>query len=404
MADTQPPAKRQRASAADRISIVGLGRLGLCQALTLERAGFDVLGCDVFPPYVDSINAKTLRSDEPGVVDALLASTRLRATLSLEAAVDFSDLIMVVVATPTGIGEHAYDCGTLSRVLEDIGKLGRPNKHVVVCCTVLPGYIATVATTLLEGCDGATVSYNPEFIAQGDIMAGLARPDIVLIGEGSTAAGDRLQAVHERASANAPRVCRMSAASAEIAKLALNCFVTTKISYANMVGDIADRTPGADKDAILQAVGADRRVGHECLKAGFGFGGPCFPRDNRALGTYARQRGVEPTLCDATDEFNRRHAQAMADVLLQQGLARYTLSDVAFKPGCPVAIIEESQPLEVAKRLVRAGKTVTIRDRAFIISLVRRTYGKLFEYETVDEDDGREPNVTMDNPQSSYSR
>ena len=60
---------------------------------------------------------------------------------------------MVVVATQTGIGEHAYDCGTLSRVLEDIGKLGRPNKHVVVCCTVLPGYIATVATTLLEGCE-----------------------------------------------------------------------------------------------------------------------------------------------------------------------------------------------------------------------------------------------------------
>ena len=171
-----------------------------------------------------------------------------------------------------GIGDHAYDCGTLSRVLEDIGKLGRVDKHVVICCTVLPGYIAQVAATLLEGCAGCTISYNPEFIAQGDIMAGkrwlhrhstaractqaaapcieaaavcipgsgrthpgLAAPDLVLIGEGSSAAGERLQAVHERASANRPRVCRMSPASAEIAKLALNCFVTTKISFANMI-------------------------------------------------------------------------------------------------------------------------------------------------------------------------
>ena len=143
---------------------------------------------------------------------------------------------MVVVATPTGIGDHAYDCGTLSRVLEDIGKLGRRDKHVVICCTVLPGYIAQVAATLLEGCAGCTISYNPEFIAQGDIIAGLAKPDLVLIGEGSVAAGDRLQAVHERASSSAPTICRMSSASAEIAKLALNCFVTTKISFANMIG------------------------------------------------------------------------------------------------------------------------------------------------------------------------
>ena len=229
--------KRGRDDDGDRrVGVVGLGRLGLCQALTLERVGYDVLGCDVFPAYVDSINNKTLQSDEPDVVSLLRASTKLRATLSLEAVVDHSDLVMVVVATPTGIGDHAYDCGTLSRVLEDIGKLGRRDKHVVICCTVLPGYIAQVAATLLEGCAGCTISYNPEFIAQGDIIAGLAKPDLVLIGEGSEAAGDRLQAVHERASSSAPAICRMSSASAEIAKLALNCFVTTKISFANMIG------------------------------------------------------------------------------------------------------------------------------------------------------------------------
>ena len=108
-----------------RLSIVGLGRLGLCQALTFERAGWDVLGCDVFPSYVSSINDRTLRSNEPGVEEALRVSKKLRATLSLEEAVDHSDLIFILIATPTGIGEHAYDCGVLSRVLDDIAMLGR---------------------------------------------------------------------------------------------------------------------------------------------------------------------------------------------------------------------------------------------------------------------------------------
>lgn len=112
---------------------------------------------------------------------------------------------------------------------------------------------------------------------------------------------------------------------------------------------------------ILRAVGGDTRVGGKCILPGYGFGGPCFPRDNRALGRYARKVGVTPTICDATDDYNVLHADIMAKALLDQELPEYVISDVAYKPNCPVDIIEESQPLEVAKKLVRAGKKVTIR-------------------------------------------
>ncbi len=172
-----------------RVSIVGLGRLGLCQSLVLEEAGWDVLGCDLFPAYVASINERTLVSSEPGVVEALQRARRLRATTSLEEAVRHSGVVLVLVATPTGIGDHVYDCGALSRVLEDIaavlradGESGSPSgrgaKHVVVCSTVLPGYCSTVGS-LLEDC-GATLSYNPEFIAQGAILEGLRRRDLCM--------------------------------------------------------------------------------------------------------------------------------------------------------------------------------------------------------------------------------
>ena len=389
----------------NKVSIIGLGRLGLCQALTFERAGCNVLGCDVSAEYVATINSRTLQSSEPGVEEALRSSSQLRATTSLAECVDHSALLFILVATPTGLGDHAYDCGTLSRLLEDIAALRRPGKHVVIGCTVLPGYIANVGSALLADCEGCTLSYNPEFIAQGEILSGLAAPELVLIGEGSEAAGDALEALYARTTSSVPVVCRMSPASAEIAKLALNCFITAKISFANMVADIADRTPRADKNDILRALGADGRIGPRCLRPGYGFGGPCFPRDNRALGSYARAVGVEPHLCDATDAANRQHSVLMAEMLLTQGLERYVIADVAFKPGCRVDVIEESQPLEVAKLLARAGKRVAIRDRAAIIALVRRTYGRLFEYETTDDAQrAPPPNLTMGNPHSSYQR
>lgn len=167
-----------------------------------------------------------------------------------------------------------------------------------------------------------------------------------------------------------------------------------------MIGDIADATPGADKNAILSAVGGDSRVGSNCILPGYGFGGPCFPRDNRALGTYARMVGVQPEICDATDRFNKFHAEGMVNQLLSRDLDEYIISDVAYKPKLPVDIIEEShQPIEVAKRLVRVGKKVTIRDRHAVVDLVKRTFGRIFNYEI--EESTRRTSITK-NPMSNY--
>merc|ERR1719453_938448 len=130
---------------------------------------------------------------------------------------------------------------------------------------------------------------------------------MVLIGEGTVEAGDVLEDLYRRTCDSEPQICRMTPSSAEITKISINCFITTKISYANMIGDIADCTPDADKDAILQAVGMDSRIGPKCLKPGYGFGGPCFPRDNRALGGYAESIGVKPLISIATDEYNVEH-------------------------------------------------------------------------------------------------
>eukprot|EP00871_Galdieria_phlegrea_P001339 jgi/Galph1/2205/GphlegSOOS_G882.1 len=395
-------------TAQKRVSLIGIGRLGLCLALVAERAGYEVLGVDVLPQYVEKINQKSLSSNEPHVTEYLKLSRNFRATTNVKEALDFSDFILVLVATPSTGGDRHYDVTQLSRVLTDMDNYRLENKHIVICCTVLPGYIATIGRELLRSCKDTTLSYNPEFIAQGDIIRGLEQPDIVLIGEGSKTAGDKIEKLWSDFTKNTPKICRMSPESAEIAKLSLNCFVTMKISFANQIGDIADRTPNADKHAILSAVGGDSRVGLKCLNWGYGFGGPCFPRDNRALAGFAESVGIHPYLALATDEYNKFHAEVMAGQLLAENRDTYVFENVTFKEPCAVAIIEESQKLLVAKKLAKKGRKVIILDRPDVIEACRQEYGSLFEYKLKTYSIGKEENVeggqvSSEKPASSYS-
>jgi len=290
-----------------------------------------------------------------------------------------------LVDTPTGVAEKSYDHSKLGRVLTQINERKVRDKHVVIGCTVLPGYIATVGRFLLSDCVNTTLSYNPEFIAQGSILHDFVHPDMVLIGEANPTVGDMLESIYRSFVKSNPKICRMSPESAEITKLAINCFITMKISYCNMIGDIADKTSGANKFDVLNAVGGDSRVGTKCLKPGYGFGGPCFPRDNRALGWYAKSVGIEPLLGLATDQYNKFHAQIMIKDMIEQNLDLYVFDNVAYKENCEVPIIEESQKLIVARGLVQAGKKVLIRDRKIIVQEVMKEYGNVFQYEITDQ-------------------
>lgn len=365
----------------DTICVIGIGRLGLATALCFEKAGYRVMGVDINPSYVEAVNTKTFNSPEPGLNDLLLQSRNFKATCSLEEGLAFADIHYIMVDTPSTVSKEAYDHSKLSRVLTEINKRKVNNKHIVIGCTVFPGYISTVGRFLLKDCIDTTLSYNPEFIAQGNIIQGFQNPDIVLIGQGSSEAGDRLEALYHRTCLNKPHICRMSPESAEITKLAVNCFITTKIAYANMIADIADKTPEADKSAILKAVGHDKRIGSLCLKPGYGFGGPCFPRDNRALGSYAQQCGVDPLIPRATDNANKLHAQFMTEQLLAENRSdEYVFEGVTYKDNCPVPIIEESQKLVIAAALAKQGKRVVIVDCPAVLTEVQAVFGNIFEY------------------------
>lgn len=162
--------------------------------------------------------------------------------------------------------------------------------------------------------------------------------------------------------ASDPIVNKMSRLEAEITKLSVNCFLTTKISYANMIGDIANKM-GCNPDKILSAIGSDSRIGNKYLKSGFGFGGPCFPRDNRALAKCAECVGVDALISKATDEMNKKHLQYQIEEFVKKNPDKHIpveMEYVTYKKESP--ILEESQQLQFALQLKELGYSVKLLD------------------------------------------
>lgn len=363
-----------------KIGVIGIGKLGICFALNLERSGYDVIGIDIFKEYVKDINNKTLQSTEPLVEEYLKKSLKLKASTKLNDVIDDDiDLLFVFVATPS-LPDGSYDHSQIERISDELITFGRRNHptHLIVGCTTMPGYCNTLATKMSPY--NYTVSYNPEFIAQGNIIHDLQNPDQVLIGEADDEVGLILEQVYSTICKNQPIYCRMDRLSAEITKIATNCFLTTKISFANSIGDLAIKT-GANKEKILEAIGSDSRIGRKYLGYGFGFGGPCFPRDNRALGKFARENDYELLISDATDDVNRRHLTFQLEEYLKTYPEGSTIifNGVSYKKGS--TLIEESQQLALAVSLSKKKRNVLIRDQKEVIRQVEKLYPNLFTFE-----------------------
>jgi UDPglucose 6-dehydrogenase len=353
-----------------RIAVVGIGKLGAPLAAVLASKGNEVLGIDVNPEAVHLVNEGRAPVEEPGLQGLVTASRdRLAATTELSAAAE-QDVTILLVPTPSderGAFSHTYVLGAV----EEVGRAlrGRDDYHlVVVASTVMPGTCDAEIRPALESASGRRVGeslglcYSPEFIALGSVIRDMLEPDMVLIGESDVRAGDVLERVYAGLCENDPPVRRMSLVNAELTKIAVNTYVTMKISYANALADMCERLPGADVEAVTDALGLDRRIGGKYLRGAIAYGGPCFPRDNKAFGVLARDLGTEPLLAEATDAVNIAQTDRLARVVqsrLKAGNAVGILG-LAYKPDTDV--IDESPGVALARLLGDAGYEVRVYD------------------------------------------
>jgi UDPglucose 6-dehydrogenase len=210
--------------------------------------------------------------------------------------------------------------------------------------------------------EGLGLCYSPEFIALGNVIRDMLEPDMVLIGESDARAGDVLERLYAGVCENDPPFRRMSLVNAELTKIAVNTYVTMKISYANALADMCERLPGADVDVVTDALGLDTRIGPKYLRGAIAYGGPCFPRDNKAFAVLARDLGTEPLLAEATDSVNVAQTDRLARVVqsrLEPGDSVGILG-LAYKPD--TGVVDESPGVALARLLGEAGYDVHVYD------------------------------------------
>jgi len=357
------------------VSVIGIGRLGLCFCLTLERAGYDVIGHDILEDYADQVNNKDFFSYEPGVNEMLARAKKFLVTCDIKKAVNHANIIFVTVASysePDG----RYDVSQVDSVVDSLINLGtqKTRKHLVICTNVNPGYSDTVYKRLKDF--NWDVSFNPETIAQGTILKNQAEPDCVYIGSDTQELGNQIKEVYSAACRNTPSIHIMDRLSAELTKVSLNCYLTCKISFANMVGDLAIKI-GADPDKVLDAVGSDSRINNKFFKYGFGWGGPCFPRDTRAMIRLAENNSMPHDLCVASNTINEKHLDFQVQSFLESGQKEYETDSVTYKKG--TVILEESQQLKYAEALAKSGIEVNISESEAVIKELEKTHPDLFK-------------------------
>ena len=211
----------------ETVGIIGLGKLGICFALNLERNGYFIIGSDINEQHVQSINSKTLTSHEPLVEEYLLNATDVHATTDIHSVLNSdSKIIFIAVATPS-TDDGRYDHYQIDAVIKEIIAFGKQaeTRTVVVMATTMPGYCDQVASEL-ETLNYHVV-YNPGFVAQGAIIEDQQDPGRVLIGGVQEAAIKKVKEVYVKMSRNLPVFCEMNRLSAEICKIASNCFLTS---------------------------------------------------------------------------------------------------------------------------------------------------------------------------------
>lgn len=355
-----------------RLSVVGLGKLGAPMAACLASRGFEVVGIDLDERKVSRLAALEPPIYEPGLAELLAGlEGRLTATTDLAAAAG-TDATFVVVATPSD-DEGGFSLRYALAACEAIGAALREKDDyhlVVITSTVMPGATGGELREALERVSGKRcgvdfgLCYSPEFIALGSVIRDFLEPDFVLIGESDPEAGERLAAIYAQVCGAAVPVARLDWVNAEIAKLAVNTFITTKITYANTLARICERIPGADVDEVTAAIGLDSRIGPKYLKGAISYGGPCFPRDNVALARLARDVGAPALLAETTDRVNREQIRGLAELALSKlpPGGQIGVLGLSYKPGTDVA--EESPGLLLARALAAEGVDVVAYDPA----------------------------------------
>ena len=382
-----------------RISIFGLGYVGLCTAVPFAQKGFDVVGVDIDEDKVEMIRRGEPPIHESGLEEALndpRTKNRFNVTTKSREAIAKSDVSLIAVGTQSR-PDGRIDLRYIKSVSRDIGgALGDKSAYhiVAVKSTVVPGTSETVVKPILEETAGKACGVdfglcsNPEFLREGKALEDTFNPDRIVIGEHDERSGDALEtmyrAFHQE---QIPPILRTNLPTAEVIKYASNAFLATKVSFINTIANVCEKIPSVYVTEVAKAVGLDHRISPRFLRAGLGYGGSCFPKDLKAFIAHSKEIGYKPELLEAVEKVNHmqplRAVEKAVELIGDIGDRTIAILGLAFKPDTDD--MREAVSIRIVDKLLSKGAVVKAYDPA-ALGNAKRIFGDKIRYcESVDD-------------------
>jgi UDPglucose 6-dehydrogenase len=183
--------------------------------------------------------------------------------------------------------------------------------------------------------EGFGFVYVPDLVALGSVIHDFENPDLLMVGESDPRYGEIAESLYRKIIKNNAPSVRMSLAECEVAKISLNAYVTMKISFANFIGNVAQKL-NCNPSNITRAIGLDRRISPHYIKSGLPFGGTCFPRDTWAFMKMSEDLGLNASHIKASQEINERQHEILYDQVSAYRDKKIGIMGLSFKPGTEV--------------------------------------------------------------------
>lgn len=301
-----------------KITVFGIGYVGLVQAAVLASTGHDVICIDVDKDKVEDLKNGIVPIYEPGLtalVQSNFEASRIRFSTNTDEGVDHGSIQFIAVGTPPD-EDGSADLQYVLAVAESIAQRMKDYKMVVNKSTVPVGTAEKVRARISKvlKARGTDIEFdvvsNPEFLKEGAAVNDCNKPDRIIVGTDSEKVRKLMQQLYAPFNRNHDRIIFMDIPSAELTKYAANAMLATKISFMNEMSNLAELL-GADIESVRKGIGSDSRVGFKFIYPGCGYGGSCFPKDIRALVRIAHNVEYKPDLLEAVESVNNRQKEKM---------------------------------------------------------------------------------------------
>ena len=355
-----------------KVTVFGIGYVGLVQAAVLASVGHDVVCVDIDQTKVDNLKKGLIPIYEPGLtplVEETYKSGQLKFTTDAKAGVEHGQMQFIAVGTPPD-EDGSADLKYVLAVAETIATYMNSPKIIIDKSTVPVGTADKVSAKIIEvlasrkiDIDFNVVS-NPEFLKEGAAVSDCMKPDRIVVGTESDYAQAAMRELYAPFNRNHDRMIFMDVRSAELTKYAANCMLATKISFMNEMSNLAELL-GADIEAIRHGIGSDSRIGYQFIYPGCGYGGSCFPKDVQALVRTAHGIDYKPALLEAVESVNYAQKQKLFKNLqtyFNGDLAGKTIAvwGLSFKPQTDD--MREASSMVLMEALWHAGAKVQAYD------------------------------------------